>query len=80
MDDFEKAFDSEYANLTEAQLKQLSDQIKQDKVQEELMRKLYDDVTALYQRANLRAYSPTTNERYMFGQIINIIKNMADWF
>lgn len=54
----------------------------QEKMQNEFIDKLLDSITWLSEKVNEKDYEPTSHEREVFSQIINIIvtNNMIDRF
>lgn len=52
----------------------------QEKMQNELIDRILDDVELLFENANRRYYEQTEHEREQFGKIFNIINNMVRWF
>lgn len=52
----------------------------QEKMQNELINKILNDVELLFKNANRRYYEQTEHERKQFGKIYNIIANMVKWF
>lgn len=54
--------------------------VNNEKMQEEFMAKLLDQIELLNEKANKKDYEPTSNEREMFRKIYTIITNMNNWF
>lgn len=51
-----------------------------DKMQNDFIDKLKNDVEWFCEKANKKDYQPTEHERIMFNEISNIIDNMKKWF
>ena len=52
----------------------------QEKMQDDYIDKVYDEISYLCEKANLKSYEPTTHERFIFNKIKNIIDDMSKWF
>lgn len=52
----------------------------QEKMQDEFIDKLLDEVMFLSEKTNKKEYDPTLHEQEQFRKIVNIINNMAKWF
>lgn len=51
-----------------------------DKMQNDFIDKIYDEIEHLNEKANRKDYEPTEHEREVFGKIATIITNMMKWF
>ena len=52
----------------------------QETIQDQFIDKIYDDISYLCEKANLKNYEPTNHERIIFNEIKIIIHNMSKWF
>ena len=52
----------------------------QEKMQEQFIDKIYDDISYLCEKASYKSYEPTNYERLIFNKIKNIIDDMSKWF
>lgn len=63
-------------------IKELQSEMKKtsDKMQNDFIDKLKNDIDWLCEKSNKRDYEPTEHERNIFNQIVTIINNMRKWF
>ena len=52
----------------------------QDKMQNEFIDKVYDELKHLNEKASRKDYEPTEHEKEVFGNIATIIAYMMKWF
>ena len=52
----------------------------QETMQNQFIDKIYDDISYLCEKANLKSYEPTAHEKITLGKIQAIINNMCKWF
>ncbi len=52
----------------------------QEKMQDDYIDKIYDEISYLCEKANSKSYETTTHERIIFNEIKNIIDDMSKWF
>ena len=52
----------------------------QEKMQDDYIDKVYDEISYLCEKAISKEYEPTNHERFIFNEIKNIIDNMSKWF
>lgn len=63
-------------------IKELQETLKQvnEKIQNEFIDRIYNDVEFLCEKANKKSYEPTLHEKMTFDKIATIIENMRNWF
>ena len=52
----------------------------QEKMQDDYINKIYDELLYLCEKANLKTYEPTAHEKITLGKIQTIINDMCKWF
>ena len=52
----------------------------QEKMQDDYINKIYDEISYLCEKASYKGYEPTNHERFVFNEIKIIIDSMFKWF